>query len=229
MAVITTTRRTEQFHRTTPPTCKYWIVGRCNINPCRFSHSLPTLLSNVYYNANTTYKHSKKPHSSVEKMASSSVKKSINCAPKAFKKPESCALRAVECRPEAMSIEKPTKCEQKAVLIEKTVDVEDVATVAKASVDKSCSICKYWMTDNCVHGDLRQNFHSWFYGDGFSTLLKLHEHKKAITGIALPAGSDKLYSSSTDGITGVDVTLDGPKGQVLSLNVGNDILLAGAK
>ncbi|RYR32097.1 hypothetical protein Ahy_B01g057100 [Arachis hypogaea] len=29
--------------------------------------------------------------------------------------------------------------------------------------------------------------------------------------------------------TGVDVTLDGPKGQVLSLNVGNDILLAGAK
>ncbi|KAL4336954.1 hypothetical protein AHAS_Ahas12G0061800 [Arachis hypogaea] len=29
--------------------------------------------------------------------------------------------------------------------------------------------------------------------------------------------------------TGADVTLDGPKGQVLSLNVGNDILLAGAE
>ncbi|RYR24631.1 zinc finger CCCH domain-containing protein 17-like [Arachis hypogaea] len=29
--------------------------------------------------------------------------------------------------------------------------------------------------------------------------------------------------------TGADVTLDGPKRQVLSLNVGNDILLAGAE
>ncbi|XP_057744696.1 zinc finger CCCH domain-containing protein 48-like [Arachis stenosperma] len=196
------------------------------------------------------------------KMASSSAKKAI-------KKPENCALRAVEYRPEAMSVEKPTKCEQKAV-----ADVEDVATVAKACVDKSLSICKDWMTDNCVHGDLCQNLHSWFYGDGFSTLAKLHEHNKAITGIALPAGSNKLISGSTDGTvrawdcntgrcvhmihlnsqvtslisegpwifagvknavkawniqTGADVTLDGPKGQVLSLNVGNDILLAGAE
>ncbi|XLR24250.1 hypothetical protein HN51_070748, partial [Arachis hypogaea] len=125
---------------------------------------LPTSPSNVYYNANTTYKHSKKPDLSVEKMASSSAKKAINnCAPKAFKKPENCALKAVECRPEAISVEKPRKCEKKAVLIEKNADVEDVATVAKASVDKSRSICKYWMTDNCVHGDLCQNLHSWFY------------------------------------------------------------------
>ncbi|XLR53109.1 hypothetical protein HN51_021368 [Arachis hypogaea] len=276
MAIITTTKRSERFRRTTPPTCKYWQAGRCNRNPCQFSHSLPTSPSNVYYNANTTYKHSK--------MASSSAKK-------AFKKPENCALRAVEYRPEAMSVEKPTKCEQKAVadvedvatvakceqkvvLIEKTADVEDVTTVAKASVGKSRNICKDWMTDNCVHGDLCQNLHSWFYGDGFSTLAKLHEHNKAITGIALPAGSNKLISGSTDGTvrawdcntgrcvhmihlnsqvtslisegpwifagvknavkawniqTGADVTLDGPKGQVLSLNVGNDILLAGAE
>ncbi|MED6214887.1 hypothetical protein PIB30_107772, partial [Stylosanthes scabra] len=95
-----------------------------------------------------------------------------------------------------------------------------------------------------------------------------------VTGIALPAGSNKLYSSSIDGTvrawdcntgrcvnfinldsevtslisegpwifaglknsvkawniqTGADVTLDGPKGQILSLNFGNDILLAGAE
>ncbi|XLR24249.1 hypothetical protein HN51_070747, partial [Arachis hypogaea] len=104
------------------------------------------------------------------------------------------------------------------------------------------------------------------------TLAKLHEHNKAITGIALPAGSDKLIYGSTDGTvrawdcntgrcvnmihlnsqvtslisegpwifvgvknavkawniqTGADVTLDRPKGQVLFLNVGNDILLVG--
>ncbi|XLR56984.1 hypothetical protein HN51_011286 [Arachis hypogaea] len=110
-------------------------------------------------------------------MASSSAKKPINCTPKAFKKPENYALKAVdECRPEAISVEKPSKCEQKAVLIEKTADVEDVVTVAEACVDKSRSICKDWMTDNCVHGELCQNLHSWFYGDGFSTLAKLHEH-----------------------------------------------------
>ncbi|XLV01643.1 hypothetical protein S245_015980, partial [Arachis hypogaea] len=148
----------------------------------------------------------------------------------------------------------PPKCEQTAVLIEKT---KDVAPVAMAPVEESRSICKYWMTDNSVHGYLCQNLHSWFYGDEFTTLAKLHEHKKVVTGIALPSGSDKLYSSSTDGTvrvwdcnwplwqwifsvvkhavkawniqTGAHVTFDGPKGQVLSVNVGNDILLAGAE
>ncbi|XP_016182964.1 zinc finger CCCH domain-containing protein 48 [Arachis ipaensis] len=273
MAIITTTRRTERFSGTTPPTCKYWLAGRCNRNPCKFLHSLSTLPSNVH-NANMTYMHSKNPHLSAEKMASSSVKKPTNCAPKAFKKPANCARKAVECGSEAMSVEKPTQCEQMDISIEKTESVEEVATVAKSPMEKSRSICKYWMTDNCVHGDLCQNLHSWFYGDGFTTLAKLHEHKKVVTGIALPAGSDKLYSGSTDGTvrawdcntghcvnmihlnsevtslisegpwifagvknavkawniqTGADVTLDGPKGQVLSLNVGNDILLAGAE
>ncbi|XLU44605.1 hypothetical protein S245_039419 [Arachis hypogaea] len=236
MAIITTTKRTERLRRTTPPTCKYWLAGRCNRNPCGFSHSLPTSPSNVYYNANTTYKYSKKPDSSVEKIASSSAKKAINCTPKAFKKPENCALKAVECRPEAISVEKPSKCEEKAVLIEKTADVEDVATVAKASVDKSHSICKSWMTDNCVDGDLCQNLHSWFYGDGFSTLAKLHEHNKAITGIALPAGSNKLISGSTDGTvrawdcnTGRCVNMIHLNSQVTSLISEGPWIFAGVK
>ncbi|XLR10150.1 hypothetical protein S83_038088 [Arachis hypogaea] len=80
-----------------------------------------------------------------------------------------------------MSVEMPTQCEQKAISIEKTESVEEVATVAKSPMEKSCSICKYWMTDNCVHGDLCQSLHSWFYGDGFTTLAKLHEHKMVVT------------------------------------------------
>ncbi|XP_020969935.1 zinc finger CCCH domain-containing protein 48 isoform X1 [Arachis ipaensis] len=63
----------------------------------------------------------------------------------------------------------------------------------------SQSICRYWVNGNCVRGEHCRDLHSWFYGDGFSTLAKLREHKKVITGIALPAGSDKLYSGSTDG------------------------------
>ncbi|KAJ7962288.1 Zinc finger CCCH domain-containing protein [Quillaja saponaria] len=69
----------------------------------------------------------------------------------------------------------------------------------KATHESPQRICKYWMQGNCVRGDQCWNLHSWFYGDGFSTLAKLQGHKKAITGIALPDGSDKLYSSSSDG------------------------------
>ncbi|KAL5062086.1 hypothetical protein RYX36_023823 [Vicia faba] len=138
----------------------------------------------------------------------------------------------------------------------------------------SKSICKYWMNDNCVHGDQCRNLHSWSYGNGFATLAKLQGHKKLVTGIALPNGSDKLYSGSTDGTlrswdchtgqcanvmnlgaeatslitegpwifvglpnivkawniqTASQFTLDGPKGRVLAMTVGNDTLLAGAE
>ncbi|MED6210344.1 hypothetical protein PIB30_063248, partial [Stylosanthes scabra] len=183
MGVITTTRRIERFGRATPPTCKYWVAGRCNRNPCRFSHSLPTSPSNVYYNPNTTYIHSKKPTICAPK----AVQKPANHKPKAVvsvEKPTKCQAEAmsveklIECAPKATSVEKATNCDQKSSLIEKTADVEDAATVAIAPVEKSRSICKYWMTDNCVHGDLCPNLHSWFYGDGFSPLAKLHEHNK---------------------------------------------------
>ncbi|KAJ7951055.1 Zinc finger CCCH domain-containing protein [Quillaja saponaria] len=69
----------------------------------------------------------------------------------------------------------------------------------KTTQESRQRICKYWMQGNCVHGDQCWNLHSWFYGDGFSTVAKLQGHKKAVTGIALPNGSDKLYSGSGDG------------------------------
>ncbi|KAL0458458.1 UNVERIFIED_CONTAM: Zinc finger CCCH domain-containing protein 17 [Sesamum latifolium] len=58
--------------------------------------------------------------------------------------------------------------------------------------------CKYWVTGNCVHGDKCKDLHSWFSGSGFTLLRKLEGHTKAITGISLPSGSDKLYSCSKD-------------------------------
>ncbi|KAL0454925.1 UNVERIFIED_CONTAM: Zinc finger CCCH domain-containing protein 48 [Sesamum latifolium] len=58
--------------------------------------------------------------------------------------------------------------------------------------------CKYWITGNCVHGDKCKDLHSWFSGSGFTLLKKLEGHTKAITGISLPSGSDKLYSCSKD-------------------------------
>ncbi|CAL0332762.1 unnamed protein product [Lupinus luteus] len=67
-------------------------------------------------------------------------------------------------------------------------------------------------TDNCVKGDNYQNLDSWFSGDDFSTLAKLKEHKKAWN----------IQNSS-------EFTLDGPRGKVLSMVVGNDTLFAGAQ
>ena len=141
MAIKAATRRTEHFSGT--PTCKYWLAGRCNRNPCRFLHSvtLSPSPSTAYHNANTTYKYTRKPHSSAEKT---------------------------------------TKHDSKAVSVKKTGGVEDEKTLAKAPQKPSQSICKYWVNGNCVHGDQCQNLHSWFYGDGFSTLTKLHEHKKVL-------------------------------------------------
>ncbi|GAU50972.1 hypothetical protein TSUD_244420 [Trifolium subterraneum] len=40
--------------------------------------------------------------------------------------------------------------------------------------------------------------HLWFHGDGFTTIAKLQGHKKLITGMTIPRGSDKLYTGSTD-------------------------------
>ncbi|CDP07935.1 unnamed protein product [Coffea canephora] len=61
-------------------------------------------------------------------------------------------------------------------------------------------LCKYWITGNCVHGDKCNDLHTWFLGSRFSPLTKLERrHNKAVAGIALPSGSDKLFPGSRDG------------------------------
>ncbi|XVF16791.1 hypothetical protein REPUB_Repub10bG0062700 [Reevesia pubescens] len=60
-------------------------------------------------------------------------------------------------------------------------------------------VCKYWMSGHCARGDNCWYSHSWSRGDGFAMLAKLEGHNKAIQGVALPSGSDKLYSGSSDG------------------------------
>ncbi|XP_058725824.1 zinc finger CCCH domain-containing protein 48-like [Vicia villosa] len=177
----------------------------------------------------------------------------------------------------------PPKCNTKTLFIRKIGDEKSLpkdATIGddieKTQIAKVSPkhVCKYWMNGDCVRGEHCRNLHSWFYGDGFATLVKLQGHKKLVTGIALPHGSNKLYSSSTDGTlrtwdcvtgqctnltnlgaeatslisegpwifvglpnivkawnmqTASHLTLDGPKGRVLAMVVGNDTLLAGAE
>ncbi|KAI3913168.1 hypothetical protein MKW98_007184 [Papaver atlanticum] len=63
------------------------------------------------------------------------------------------------------------------------------------------TICKYWMAGKCSFGKRCKFLHQWCVSDDFTMLAQLagHEKKKAITGIAFPMGSNKLYSGSKDG------------------------------
>ncbi|PSS24341.1 Zinc finger CCCH domain-containing protein [Actinidia chinensis var. chinensis] len=60
------------------------------------------------------------------------------------------------------------------------------------------TVCQYWILGNCVRGEKCEHLHSWFCGNGFSMVAKLEGHTKAVTGITLPSGSDKLYTSCKD-------------------------------
>ncbi|XP_047332833.1 zinc finger CCCH domain-containing protein 48-like [Impatiens glandulifera] len=69
----------------------------------------------------------------------------------------------------------------------------------KSSICKSSStVCKYWIDENCVHGDKCEFLHSWSCGKGFSLVTKLGGHKNAITGISLPSSLNKLVTVGKD-------------------------------
>lgn len=67
-----------------------------------------------------------------------------------------------------------------------------------AVVRKMEKVCNYWVKGNCTYGNTCRFLHSWTTGDCFTLLTQLEGHQKVVTGIALPSGSDKLYSGSTD-------------------------------
>ncbi|CAL0333233.1 unnamed protein product [Lupinus luteus] len=65
-------------------------------------------------------------------------------------------------------------------------------------VKKAEKICNYWVQGSCSFGERCKFLHSWSLGDGFSLLTQLDGHKKVVSGIAFPSGSNKLYTGSTD-------------------------------
>ncbi|KAL5980916.1 hypothetical protein ACLOJK_028836 [Asimina triloba] len=59
-------------------------------------------------------------------------------------------------------------------------------------------LCRFWALGKCRYGNSCRFLHTWNVGDSFSFLTALKGHHKGIRGIALPSGSDKLYSGSKD-------------------------------
>lgn len=69
---------------------------------------------------------------------------------------------------------------------------------ANKVVRKTEKVCNYWVQGNCNYGDKCRFLHSWSLGECFTLLNHLDGHQKVVTGIALPAGMDKLYTGSKD-------------------------------
>ncbi|KAI3517635.1 hypothetical protein L1887_16850 [Cichorium endivia] len=67
-----------------------------------------------------------------------------------------------------------------------------------AVVKKTEKICNYWVQGNCGYGEKCRYLHSWSSANCFAMLTQLEGHQKVVSGIALPAGSDKLYTGSKD-------------------------------
>ncbi|CAH2080126.1 unnamed protein product [Thlaspi arvense] len=63
---------------------------------------------------------------------------------------------------------------------------------------KEC-VCKFWKAGNCKKGDQCPFLHSWTCFPGSAMVASLEGHNKDLKGIALPEGSDKLFSASSDG------------------------------
>ncbi|KAF8029388.1 hypothetical protein BT93_E1938 [Corymbia citriodora subsp. variegata] len=211
--------------------CIYWLEGKCNRNPCRFLHDA-SLPCNVYHRA-----------------AKLSNYISGDCP---GKDPETGPVNSANStsrdRGDLSTEKNPQKPQEK--------------------------VCHYWISGNCVKGDACPFLHTWFRGVDFAQLAKLEGHKKGVSGIALPAGSTKLYSGSKDGTvriwdchtgqcdqvinlggevgcftsegpwvfvgmpnkvkawniqSGASYDISGPVGQVHAMEVGNNMLFAGAQ
>ncbi|KAF2569790.1 hypothetical protein F2Q68_00026945 [Brassica cretica] len=63
---------------------------------------------------------------------------------------------------------------------------------------KEC-VCKFWKAGNCKKGDQCSFLHSLTCLPVMVMVAALEGHKKDLKGIALPQGSDKLFSASSDG------------------------------
>ncbi|KAF2290396.1 hypothetical protein GH714_012762 [Hevea brasiliensis] len=224
--------------------CRYWMMGKCNRNPCRFMHrELPP--PNVYRRTSEQPNLLRKEQSirspshglknSLALSDGSEVKTAQNSTNHVIKDPPrkrpnpgnslasnsggggggseyKCTRESSSSGTKAMNLEKIKPSSNSSVLV-----VEGNASEEK-TVECSKKACENWMSDKCDKEDGCQFLHSWFYGDWFSTLAKLKGHIQAVSGIALPSRSDKLFSSS-DGTVHVWDCNTGQSTRVINVGV----------
>ncbi|KAK6118056.1 hypothetical protein DH2020_048221 [Rehmannia glutinosa] len=78
------------------------------------------------------------------------------------------------------------------------VQSQQPVSSSRTVVKKIEKLCNHWVQGSCKFGDNCKYLHQWSTGDWFSLLTSLEGHQQVVTGIALPLGSDKLYTGSQD-------------------------------
>ncbi|KAJ4849449.1 Zinc finger CCCH domain-containing protein 63 [Turnera subulata] len=86
---------------------------------------------------------------------------------------------------------------------------------------KTEKVCNYWVQGSCGYEDKCRFLHAWSLGESFTLLTQLEGHQKVISAIALPSGSDKLYTGSKDETVRV---WDCQSGQCMGvINLGGEV------
>ncbi|KDP27447.1 hypothetical protein JCGZ_19808 [Jatropha curcas] len=226
--------------------CHFWKVGKCNRNPCRFMHreSPPP---KVYHRTpkQTSVSLVERPkrsfsyslNDSADFSGGSEEKRAQKISNHVIEDPPRkrfnsknplgsttrvggseyrCSRESPTSRTEEVNMKTITvcrKCPENPSPSKSGGDVAEGKTIKKSS-KKSC---EHWMSGTCVEGDGCQFLHSWSDGNWFSMLTKLQGHSQAVSGIALPSGSDKLYSGSNDGTVHVWDCHTGQSTKVINL------------
>ncbi|CAA2972459.1 Hypothetical predicted protein [Olea europaea subsp. europaea] len=186
--------------------CAYWLSGRCNRDPCRFMHreSPPQTRQTHAASPETHYLKSNRRtwrnpnfHTPKNGTVLTNEGDGSKCTSGKVSQQDVLAKngRKIDRKDQEMVITSNGSIHCQQTMQETAEAVESDGKSVQKTLPK---LCKYWVTGNCVHGDKCKDVHSWFCGSGFTMMTKLEGHTKNITGIALPSGSDKLYSVSKD-------------------------------
>ncbi|KAI3444630.1 hypothetical protein Pfo_001295 [Paulownia fortunei] len=190
--------------------CTYWLAGRCNRNPCRFMHreSPPP---------QTEQSQLAPPHDICRKQSRKTTWRNLNYhTPKTGTSSSnegdmfnSASDQSTPRKILANTGKKSDRLDHEMAIVsagsDSGIHAQPKVLTGVRAEPKKYSVrkaqpqqCNYWVTGNCVHEDKCKNVHSWYCGSGFTMLAKLEGHTKAITGISLPSGCDKLYSGGKD-------------------------------
>ncbi|KAL6554707.1 hypothetical protein OROHE_007446 [Orobanche hederae] len=76
--------------------------------------------------------------------------------------------------------------------------LQPITVSSRTVVKKIDKLCNHWVRGRCKFLDNCKYLHQWSTGDCFTLLTLLEGHQQVVTGIALPLGSDRLYTGSQD-------------------------------
>lgn len=185
--------------------CKYWLQGRCNRNPCKFVHGeVPKSMKYTYqrtmhahYQTSKQLSHGGRPNSKRSSVGTTNKGDGTLIKNPDHEPKQSSSLTSQEDGTEENGTAKHSHGNSDPEHQDSSFLTSRGDAISQKDAQQSLIL------DTCNDGDKCQCLNSWFMGEGVSRLAQLEGHEKAVTGIALPFGSDKLYTGNGDGVVRV--------------------------